>query len=133
MDTNIILQDLQVRRNHHHYCTAQTHENIRIEKQASDIFSSVYRTGNSCDSHHLYESNWTLNSSVFARKNMKQELMNGTAWISPRLPSLGVDTERDIFPVVSSFHQIYKADKRCFVHSLYPSYLFVCFVFFCIL
>ena len=27
-----------------------------------------------------------------------------TAWINPRVPSLGVDTERDFFPVVSSFH-----------------------------
>ena len=35
-----------------------------------------------------------------------------TAWINPRVPSLGVDTERDIFPVVSSFHQTYKANKR---------------------
>jgi len=45
---------------------------------------------------------------VFPRKNMKQELMNGT----PCVPSLMVDTERDFFPVVSSFHQTYKADKR---------------------
>ena len=35
-----------------------------------------------------------------------------TAWINPCVPSLGVDTERDFFPVVSSFHQTHKADKR---------------------
>ena len=34
-----------------------------------------------------------------------------TAWINPRVPSLGVDTERDFLPVVSSFHETYKADK----------------------
>ena len=28
-----------------------------------------------------------------------------TAWINPRVPSLGVDTERDFHPVVSSFHR----------------------------
>ena len=55
---------------------------------------------------------------VCPRKNMKQELMNDTAWINPRVPSLGVDTERELFPVVSSFRQIYKADKR---RSCYPS------------
>ena len=35
-----------------------------------------------------------------------------TAWINPRVLSLGVDTERDFFPLVSSFHQTYKADKE---------------------
>jgi hypothetical protein len=34
-----------------------------------------------------------------------------TARINPRLPFLGVDTERDFHPVGSSFHQTYKADK----------------------
>jgi len=28
-----------------------------------------------------------------------------TLWINPRVPSLGVDTEREFFPVVPSFHQ----------------------------
>jgi hypothetical protein len=42
---------------------------------------------------------------LFPRKNMKQEVMNGTPWINPHMPSLKVDTERDFFPVVSSFHQ----------------------------
>jgi len=41
-----------------------------------------------------------------------------TTWINPCVPSLGVDTERDFFPVVSSFHQTYKANKR---RSLYLS------------
>ena len=41
-----------------------------------------------------------------------------TAWINPRVSSLGVDTERDFHSVVSSFHQTYKADK---VTSLYLS------------
>ena len=35
-----------------------------------------------------------------------------TTWINPRVPFLEVDTERDFLPVVSSFYQIYKADKR---------------------
>ena len=35
-----------------------------------------------------------------------------TAWINTRVSSLEVDTERDFFPVVSSFHQPYKDDKR---------------------
>jgi hypothetical protein len=34
-----------------------------------------------------------------------------TARINPHVPFLGVDTERDFHPVVSSFHQIYTADK----------------------
>ena len=50
---------------------------------------------------------------VFTRK--KNEIRTDewhTIWINPRVPSLVVDTERDFFPVVSSFHQTYKADKR---------------------
>jgi len=66
--------------NRHHYCTAQTHENIRIERQAADIFCSIGGSGISCHSRQLYESNWTLILPllVFPRKCMKQELMNGT-------------------------------------------------------
>jgi hypothetical protein len=41
-----------------------------------------------------------------------------TAWINPHVPFLGVDTERNFHPVVSSFHQIYTADK---IKSLYLS------------
>ena len=93
----------------------KTHKNIRIERQASDIFSSIRRTGISRDSHQLYESNWTLHPSVTCISKKKYETRTDewhTAWINPRVPSLGVDTERDLFPVVSSFHQTYKAEKR---------------------
>ena len=34
------------------------------------------------------------------------------AWINPRVPSLGVDTKRHFHPVVSSFYQTYKTDKK---------------------
>jgi len=61
---NIILQDFKLRRNRHQNCTAQTHENISTERQASDNFSSIRRTGIPCDSRPLYESSWTLHSSV---------------------------------------------------------------------
>jgi len=53
-------------------------------------------------------------SLVFPRKCIKLEMTSGT----PPAPSqachhpLGVNTERDFHPVVSSFHQTYKADKR---------------------
>jgi len=91
---------LQLRRNRHHYCTAQTHENIRIERQASDIFSSIRRPGISCDSRQLYESNWTLHSFFTCISKKKYETRTDewhTAWINPRVPSLGMDTERDFF------------------------------------
>jgi hypothetical protein len=50
---------------------------------------------------------------IFPRKYMKPEVMNGTLplWINPCVPSLEVDTERNFRPVVSSFHQTYRADK----------------------
>jgi hypothetical protein len=50
------------------------------ERQVSDIASSIHSMGISCDSHHLYESNWTLHLSItcISKKNIKQELMNGT-------------------------------------------------------
>jgi len=41
-----------------------------------------------------------------------------TAWINLRVPSLGVDIERDFLPVVSSFHKTYKANK---IKSFYLS------------
>jgi len=50
---------------------------------------------------------------VFPRKNMKQEMMNGTppGSIHTCHPSGWIQSE--IFsPLVSSFHQTYKADKR---------------------
>ena len=40
-----------------------------------------------------------------------------TTWINPRVPSLLVGTEWDFFPVVSSFHQTYKADKRSYLST----------------
>ena len=43
--------------------------------------SSIRRSGISCDSRHIYESNWTLHLSVTCiskKKNMKPELMNST-------------------------------------------------------
>ena len=50
---------------------------------------------------------------VFPRKNMKQELMNGTTPGSIHVchPSRWIQS-KIFFPVVSSFHQTYKADKR---------------------
>ena len=39
---------------------------------------------------------------VFPRKNIKIRTDEWlTAWIKPRVPSLGVDTERDFHPVIS--------------------------------
>ena len=49
---------------------------------------------------------------VFPRKKYETRTDEWhTAWINPRVPSLGVDTERDFHPVVSSFHQTTKVDK----------------------
>jgi hypothetical protein len=109
-----------VRGNRHHYCTAQTHEDIRIERQASDIFSSIRRTEISCESRHLYESNWTLHPSIICISNkiththtyiyiyiyMHETITDEwhTAYINPRLPSLWVDRERDFIQVVSLYH-----------------------------
>ena len=58
---------------------------------------------------------------VFPRKYVYETRTDEwhTAYINPRVPSLGVDTERDFHPVVSSFHQTYKADKiRSFCLSI---------------
>jgi hypothetical protein len=84
-----------------HYCTTQTHENIMTERQASDIFLSIRRSGISCDGHHLYEPNWTLNSSVTCISKKIYETRSDerhTAWIKPRVPSVRVDTEREFHP-----------------------------------
>jgi len=105
---------LHLRLNRHHCCTAQTHGNIGIARQASDIFCSIRRSGILCDSRHLHESNWAIHSSVTCISRKIYETRTDewhTAWISPRVPSLGADTERGFHQVVSSFHQIYKADK----------------------
>ena len=92
---------------------------IRVKRQASDIFFSIRRSGISCDSRQLYESNWTLHSSITCISKKIYWTRTDewhTAWINPRVPSLGVDTERDFHPVVSSFHQTYEANK---MRSLY--------------
>ena len=115
---------LQLRRNRHHCCAAQTHENVMIERQASEIFCSIRRSEICCDSRHLYESNWTLRSSVISNKIYETRtddwrvpvISSCFVWINPRVPSLGVDTERDFHPVVSSFHQTYEADKIRFLY-----------------
>jgi len=50
----IIIQEFTIATNQRHYCTTQTHENIRIERQTSDIFCSIRRSGISCDNRHLF-------------------------------------------------------------------------------
>jgi len=110
-----------LRRNRQHYCTEETHGSIRIERQSSGIFCSVRRSGISCGSLHLYESNWTLYSSVICISKKIYETRTDewhAAWINPCVPSLGVDTERDFHSVVSLFPQTYEADK---IRSLYLS------------
>jgi len=67
----------------HHYCKAQTHGNIRTERQASDIFSSIRRTGIPCDSRQLYESNWTLHSSITCI--YKKKKWNKNWWVTHHL------------------------------------------------
>jgi hypothetical protein len=112
---NIILQDITFATNRHHYCTAETYENIRTERQASDIFFSIRRSGISLDSRHLFESNWTLHFSITCISQKIYETRTDewlSTGINPRVPFLGVDTERDFHPVVSSFHQTYKADQK---------------------
>ena len=112
---NLILQDFAIATKWHHYCTAQTQKNIMTERQASDTFCSVRRTGTSRESRQLYESNWTLHSSVAGISKKTYETRTDkwhTSWIKPRVPPLGVDTEWDFHPVVSSFHQTYKANKK---------------------
>ena len=66
--------------------------------QALDIFCSIRRTGTSYDSRQLYESNWTLYSSVTCISKKMHETRTDewhTAWLNPRVPSFGVDTERN--------------------------------------
>ena len=57
----------------------------------------------------------TLHSSVTRISKKKYVTRTDewhTAWINPHVPALGVDTEWDFFPVVSSLHETYKANKR---------------------
>jgi len=70
--------------------------------------------GISCDSRQMHEAKWTLHSSVtYIFKKIYETRTDEwhTALINPRVPSLGVDTEGDFHPMVSSFHQTYRADK----------------------
>jgi len=97
-----------------HYCTAQTHENIWIRKQISDIFCSNRRTGISCDNRQKYESKWKIHFSVACVSKKIYETRTDelhTAWINQGVSSLGVDKERDFHPAVSSFHQTTKKTK----------------------
>jgi len=91
------------------------HKNIRFESHTSDIFCSVRGMEISCDIRELYESNWIIHSSVtcIPKKINKTKTDEWhTTWINPRVPSLGVDNELDFHPVVSLFHETYKADKK---------------------
>ena len=95
----MILQDFTIATKWHDYCTAQTHETIRIERQASDISCSICKAGTTCDSRQMYESNWTIHSPVTGIPKKIYETRTDewhTAWIISRVPSLGVDTERDL-------------------------------------
>jgi hypothetical protein len=95
-----------------YFCTAQTHENIKIERrQMSSVRSADL---GSLDSRHVYESNKTLHFSFTCISKKMYETRTDqwhTAWNNPRVPFLGVDTEQDFHPVDSSFHQTHKADK----------------------
>ena len=77
---NIILQDLTNATKPAPLLYSTTHENIRIERLASDIFCSIRRTGFSYDSRQQYESpgQFIPPLPVFPRKYMKSELMNDT-------------------------------------------------------
>jgi hypothetical protein len=83
--------------------------------QASDIFCSIRRSGISCDSCYLFECNWTIHSTVACISKKIHETRTDewqhTAWINPSVPFLGVDTEGNFHPLVSSFHQTYKDDN----------------------
>ena len=94
--------------------TIVPHKHIRTERQASDIFSSVRRSGIFCKSSNVRVQ---LDTSFLRYLYLQEKYETRTdewhaAWVNPRMPSLGVDTERDFYPVVSSFHQTYKADKK---------------------
>jgi len=60
-------------------------------------------------------SNWTFYTTVtYISKKIYETRTDEwhTIWINPRMPSLGVDTEQDFHPVVSSFHETYKEKKE---------------------
>ena len=54
---NKILQNLTIATRPASLMSTQTHENIRIEGQASGIFYAIRRSGISCDNRHQCESN----------------------------------------------------------------------------
>jgi hypothetical protein len=95
--------------------------NTRKYWKSSGIFHSNHGRGISCDSRQLYEANRTLHSSVTCISKKIHENKTDewhTAWINPRVPSLGLYPDQDFHPVVYSFHQTYKADK---IRSCYLS------------
>ena len=92
---------------------------LKGKRQISSVQSA--NRGISCDSRHLF---WVqLDTSFLRYWHFQENIWNKTdewhtAWINPRVQSVGVDTERDFHPVASSFHQTYRADK---IRSLYLS------------
>jgi len=94
----IILQDFtKYNAKRHHYFTAQTHENIRIERQASDTFLQSAKRG----SLVTVVTCMSPTSSVTCISKIKYETRTDewiTASINPRMPSLGLGTERDFHP-----------------------------------
>jgi hypothetical protein len=91
---------------------------IRIDRQTSDMLCSIRRRGISCDSRQIYESNWTLHSSVTSiSKKIYETRIDAwhTTWINPRVSFLGVDIERDFHHLVS-FHQTYKI-RSCYLST----------------
>ena len=87
---------------------------LGLKGKLSGIFCSNRWMGISCDSRQMHEAKWTIHSSVtYIFKKIYETRTDEwhTALINPRVPSLGVDTEGDFHPMVSSFHQTYRADK----------------------
>jgi hypothetical protein len=76
------IQHNPARQNLHHYCTAQTHKNIRIERrQISSVQSTEWGSLVTVVNSVIPNGHFILLLLVFAIKYMKPELMNGT----PRL------------------------------------------------
>jgi len=99
----------------------QKHTKLLGLEGTRQISFSNRRTGILCDSRQMYDSKWTLHFSVTCISKKIYETRPDelhTAWINPRVPSLGADTERDFHPVISSFHHTYKTDK---IRTSHPS------------
>ena len=106
---------LQLWQSRHHYFTAQTHENIKTEskRQISSLQSAERGSLVTVVNCVSPTGRFTPPLLVFPRKNMKQELMNGTPPASIHTCHPSVWLQSEIFsPVVPSFHQTYTADKR---------------------